>query len=156
MCQISLDTPSLSAGEQRIISPTVCCANYLSALRSISNRTRAEPLIRMLDFAQRFSRARSLGATSTARRVSLKRQMRSWTATRRKNRAFGFVFQKGHGDDSDMVALIGGRIVECDPPKTRGLKSTPKDRRLALFVHKGQKLRERIDLVVMNAMRKLL
>ena len=47
----------VAAGEQRIIIPTVYRANYLSALKAISNRTSAEPLIRMLDFAQRFSLA---------------------------------------------------------------------------------------------------
>lgn len=32
-------------------------ANYLAALKAISNRTSAEPLVRTLDFAQRFTRA---------------------------------------------------------------------------------------------------
>ncbi len=47
----------VAAKEQRIIIPTIYRAHYLSALKSISNRTSAEPLIRMLDFAQRFSQS---------------------------------------------------------------------------------------------------
>jgi hypothetical protein len=45
------------AGEQRIIVPTIYRANYLAALKVISNRTNAEPLVRTLDFAQRFTHA---------------------------------------------------------------------------------------------------
>ena len=47
----------VAAGEQRIIIPTIYRENYLSALRSISNRNSAQPIIRTLDFAQRFSLA---------------------------------------------------------------------------------------------------
>lgn len=57
IARIMMNAELVSAGEQRIIIPTVYRANYLSALKAISNRTSAEPLIRMLDFAQRFSRA---------------------------------------------------------------------------------------------------
>jgi hypothetical protein len=45
----------VAAGEQRIIIPTIYRGNYLTALKAASNRTSTEPLIRMLDFAQRFS-----------------------------------------------------------------------------------------------------
>ena len=57
LSRIMMNAELVSAGEQRIIIPTIYRANYLSALKAISNRTSAEPLIRMLDFAQRFTRA---------------------------------------------------------------------------------------------------
>jgi hypothetical protein len=50
-----MNTELVAAREQRIIVPTVYRSNYLSALKAISNRTSSEPLIRTLDFAQRFS-----------------------------------------------------------------------------------------------------
>lgn len=55
IARIMMNAELVSAKEQRIIVPTVYRANYLSALKAISNRTSAEPLIRMLDYAQRFT-----------------------------------------------------------------------------------------------------
>ncbi len=55
--RIMMNAELVAAGEQRIIIPTIYRENYLSALRSISNRNSAEPIIRTLDFAQRFSLA---------------------------------------------------------------------------------------------------
>ena len=55
VARIMMNAELVAAGEQRIVIPTIYRANYLSALKAISNRTSAEPLIRMLDFAQRFS-----------------------------------------------------------------------------------------------------
>jgi len=57
LSRIMMNAGTGAAGEQRIIIPTIYRANYLSALKAISNRTSAEPLIRTLDFAQRFTRA---------------------------------------------------------------------------------------------------
>ena len=57
LARVMMNAELVSAGEQRIIIPTVYRANYLIALKAISNRTSAEPLIRTLDFAQRFTRA---------------------------------------------------------------------------------------------------
>jgi fido (protein-threonine AMPylation protein) len=57
LSRIMMNAELVSAGEQRIIVPTIYRANYLAALKAISNRTSSEPLIRTLDFAQRFSRA---------------------------------------------------------------------------------------------------
>ncbi len=45
------------AGEERIIVPTAYRANYLSALKALSQTGRPEPLIRMLDYAQRWTAA---------------------------------------------------------------------------------------------------
>ena len=50
-----MNSELVAAGEQRIIIPTIYRANYLSALKAFSKRGGAEPLIRVLDFAQRFS-----------------------------------------------------------------------------------------------------
>ncbi len=47
----------VSAGEERIVIPTVYRSNYLSALKSLSQNGRAEPLIRTLDYAQRWTAA---------------------------------------------------------------------------------------------------
>ena len=41
--------------EQRVVIPTVYRNNYLAALRALSRTRRAEPLIRAMDFAQRFT-----------------------------------------------------------------------------------------------------
>jgi len=47
----------VAAGEERIIVPTVYRANYLSALKALSQTSRAEPLVRMLYYAQRWTAA---------------------------------------------------------------------------------------------------
>ena len=47
----------VAAGEERIVVPTVYRANYLSALKALSQTGRPEPLIRMLDYAQRWTAA---------------------------------------------------------------------------------------------------
>lgn len=56
-----------AAGEERILVPTVYRANYLSALKALSQSGRAQPLIRMLDYAQRWTAAidwTSVGGTT--------------------------------------------------------------------------------------------
>jgi hypothetical protein len=55
VARIMMNAELVAAGEQRIVIPTVYRNNYLSALKAISNRSSGEALIRMLDFAQRFS-----------------------------------------------------------------------------------------------------
>ena len=55
--RVMMNADLVAAGEQRIIIPTIYRANYLSALKAITNGAIAAPLIRMLDFAQRFSLA---------------------------------------------------------------------------------------------------
>jgi hypothetical protein len=57
VARIMMNAELVAAREQRIIIPTIYRANYLSALKAISNRTSPEPLVRMLDFAQRFTLA---------------------------------------------------------------------------------------------------
>ena len=53
--RIMMNAELLAAGEERIIVPTVYRANYLSALKALSQSGRPQPLIRMLDYAQRWT-----------------------------------------------------------------------------------------------------
>ena len=55
--RIMMNAELAAAGEERIIVPTVYRANYLSALVALSQTGRPEPLIRMLDYAQRWTAA---------------------------------------------------------------------------------------------------
>ena len=57
VARIMMNAELVAAGEQRILIPTIYRGNYLAALRALSNRAGAEPLIRTLDFAQRLSLA---------------------------------------------------------------------------------------------------
>jgi hypothetical protein len=57
VARIMMNAELVSAGEQRIVIPTIYRANYLGALKAISNRTGMTPLIRVLEFAQRFTQA---------------------------------------------------------------------------------------------------
>lgn len=57
IARIMMNAELVAAGEQRIIIPTIFRNNYLAALKAISNRTSPEPLIRTLDFAQRFTQS---------------------------------------------------------------------------------------------------
>ena len=52
--RIMMNSELVAAKEQRIIIPTIYRANYLASLKALSNRASPEPLIRTLDFAQRF------------------------------------------------------------------------------------------------------
>ena len=64
--RIMMNAELEAAGEERIVLPTVYRANYLSALRALSRTGRPEPLIRVLDYAQRWTAAvdwRSVGET---------------------------------------------------------------------------------------------
>ncbi|HEC90953.1 MAG TPA: Fic family protein, partial [Alphaproteobacteria bacterium] len=53
--RIMMNAELVAAGEERIVIPTVYRANYLSALKALSQSGRPEPLIRMLDFAQKWT-----------------------------------------------------------------------------------------------------
>ena len=55
--RIMMNAELVAAGEERIVVPTVFRANYLSALKALSLTARPEPLIRVLDFAQRWTAA---------------------------------------------------------------------------------------------------
>jgi hypothetical protein len=57
IARIMMNAELVAAGEERIIVPTVYLAHYLSALKALSQTHRAEPLVRMLDYAQRWTAA---------------------------------------------------------------------------------------------------
>ena len=55
--RIMMNAELVAAGEERIIVPTVYRAEYLSALKALSQSGWPEPLIRVLDFAQKWTAA---------------------------------------------------------------------------------------------------
>ena len=68
IARIMMNAELVAAGEERIIVPTVYRANYLSALKAHSQTRRAEPLVRMLDYAQRWTAAVDWRSLVEARR----------------------------------------------------------------------------------------
>ncbi len=48
---------SVAADEERIVIPTVCRANYLLALKALSQNGRPEPLVRVLEYVQKWTAA---------------------------------------------------------------------------------------------------
>jgi hypothetical protein len=54
IARIMANAELVAAGEERILIPTVYRANYLSALKALSQARNPEPLVRTLDFAQRW------------------------------------------------------------------------------------------------------
>ena len=55
--RIMMNAELVAAGEERIVVPTAYRANYLAALKALSLTGRPEPLIRVLDYAQRWTAA---------------------------------------------------------------------------------------------------
>jgi Fic/DOC family len=55
IARIMMNAELVAAGEQRIIIPTVYRGNYLSALRAATHSGRFDALIKVLDFAQRYT-----------------------------------------------------------------------------------------------------
>ena len=55
--RVMMNAELVATGEERIVIPTVYRANYISALKALSQSGRPEPLIRMLDYAQRWTAA---------------------------------------------------------------------------------------------------
>ena len=55
--RVMMNAKLVAGGEERIIIPTVFRDNYLAAWRALSRTTRPEPLIRVLDCAQRWTPA---------------------------------------------------------------------------------------------------
>jgi hypothetical protein len=53
--RIMMNAELVAADEERIVIPTVYRTNYLSALKALSQNGRPEPLIRMLDYAQKWT-----------------------------------------------------------------------------------------------------
>jgi len=59
----------VAAGEERILIPTVYRVNYTQALKALSLTGSPEPLIRVLDFGQRWTLAVPWGSLPATRRV---------------------------------------------------------------------------------------
>ena len=57
LARIMMNAELVSANEERIVIPTVYRGNYIAALRALSAGNSAEPVIRMLDYARRFTAA---------------------------------------------------------------------------------------------------
>lgn len=57
IARIMMNAELTASSQQRIIVPTVYRSNYLMALKAISNRSGVDQLIRMLEFAQRFTQS---------------------------------------------------------------------------------------------------
>jgi hypothetical protein len=55
--RIMMNAELVAAREERIVIPTIFRANYLSALRALSQNKVSEPLVRTLDYAQRWTAA---------------------------------------------------------------------------------------------------
>lgn len=53
--RIMMNAELVAAGEQKIIIPTVFRNNYLSSLKALTHNDLTDPLIRILDFAQRYT-----------------------------------------------------------------------------------------------------
>lgn len=68
VARVMMNAELAAGGEERIIIPTGYRNNYLAALRALSRTQRAEPLIRMLDYAQRWTLAVDWTAISETRR----------------------------------------------------------------------------------------
>ncbi len=55
VARVMMNAELVAAEEHRIIIPTVYRNEYLSGLRALTHHARPEPLIRVLDFAQRYT-----------------------------------------------------------------------------------------------------
>ncbi len=66
--RVMMNAELIAAGEERIVIPTVYRANYLSALKALSQSRRPEPLVRMLDYAQRWTAAVNWRSVAGTRR----------------------------------------------------------------------------------------
>lgn len=55
LARAMMNAELVAGGEERIVIPTVFRGNYIAALRALSRTGRAEPLIQVLDYAQRWT-----------------------------------------------------------------------------------------------------
>lgn len=69
LARIMMNAELVATKQQRIIIPTIYRNNYLSALKAISLSHQAEPLIRMLDFAQKYTHAINWNNLENARTI---------------------------------------------------------------------------------------
>jgi len=69
VARIMMNAELVAAGEERIVIPTVYRANYLAALKALSQDGSAEPLIAMLDYAWKWTAAMDWRGVEDARRA---------------------------------------------------------------------------------------
>lgn len=67
VARVMMNAELVSAGECRIVVPTVYRSNYLNALRALSHNKVPDALLLVLDFAQRYTRAIDFGTLEAAR-----------------------------------------------------------------------------------------
>ncbi len=68
IARVMMNAELVAGGEERIVIPTVFRGNYLAALRALSRTGRAEPLARVLDYAQRWTLAVDWSSLEAAER----------------------------------------------------------------------------------------
>ena len=66
--RVMMNAELIGAGEERIVIPTVYRSNYLAALKALTQTGTPDPLIRTLDYAQRWTAAVEWGELSATRR----------------------------------------------------------------------------------------
>ncbi len=66
--RIMMNAELVAAGEQKIIIPTIYRSNYLSSLKAMTHSGMPDPLIRTLDFAQKYTQSIDWDDFETARR----------------------------------------------------------------------------------------
>lgn len=68
IARIMMNAELVAAGEERIVIPTIFRGNYLAALKALSLNGLAKPIVRTLDFAQRWVKAIQWHDIDTTRR----------------------------------------------------------------------------------------
>lgn len=68
VARVMMNAELVAEGEERIVVPTVFRGNYLAALRALSRTGRAAPLVRVLDYGQRWTAAVDWSSLEVARR----------------------------------------------------------------------------------------
>lgn len=69
IARIMMNAELVSAGEERIIIPTVFRGNYLSSLKAISHNAQPQAIVRTLDFAQKWVMAVAWGELEATRQI---------------------------------------------------------------------------------------
>ncbi|MDT8329164.1 MAG: Fic family protein [Roseovarius sp.] len=69
VARIMMNAELVAADEERIVIPTVYCNNYLAALKALSHHAVTEPLLRVLDYAQRWTASIDWGEFEETRRI---------------------------------------------------------------------------------------
>ena len=67
--RVMMNAELVASGESRIIVPTVYRNNYLMALKALSQNGITGPLVRTLDFAQRYTAAVDFAALDRSRLI---------------------------------------------------------------------------------------